>query len=105
MRILAIERPLEGAGEADFTPEIGRAEALRAWHLHQTGVIRELYFQADRAAAVLVLECQDAAAARADRRAGGQLRRRMASGQWRARRRRLSRTGARRPRLDGRESD
>jgi hypothetical protein len=66
VRILAIERPVEGVGEADFTPEMGRAEARKAWQLHQAGVIRELYFQADQAMAVLVLECIDAAAARAE---------------------------------------
>jgi muconolactone delta-isomerase len=64
VRILAIERPVEGASEADFTPELGRAEARQAWRLHQAGVIRELYFQADRPTAVLVLECDDVVAAR-----------------------------------------
>ena len=31
--------------------------------MHQAGVIRELYFRADRSEAVLVLECADIAAA------------------------------------------
>ncbi|MBI5474239.1 MAG: superoxide dismutase [Ignavibacteriae bacterium] len=34
-------------------------EARRAWELHQAGVIRELYFRADKSLAVLILECAD----------------------------------------------
>jgi hypothetical protein len=64
VRIFAIERPVEGVDEADFTPELGRAEARRAWDLHQSGVVRELYFQAEEPMAVLVLECESVAAAR-----------------------------------------
>ncbi len=63
MRILAIERPVDGAVESQFTPELGAAEARRAWELYQAGVIRELYFHADEATAVLVLECTDMAEA------------------------------------------
>jgi muconolactone delta-isomerase len=63
VRILAIERAVEGVSEAAFTPEIREAEARRAWDLHQAGVIRELYFHVDQAMAVLVLECADVAAA------------------------------------------
>jgi muconolactone delta-isomerase len=63
MRILAIERPVAGVADDAFTPEIRVAEARRAWDLHQAGVIRELYFHADEAMAVLVLECPDLAEA------------------------------------------
>jgi muconolactone delta-isomerase len=63
MRILAIERPVDGVTDDDFTPELGAAEARRAWDLQQAGVIRELYFRADESAAVLVLECTDVAEA------------------------------------------
>jgi muconolactone delta-isomerase len=63
MRIVAIERPMPGATEAQFTPEMSAAEARQAWTLHQAGVIRELYFHADEATAVLVMECADAAEA------------------------------------------
>ncbi len=63
MRILAIERPVAGVIEDQFTPEIAAAEARRAWDLHQAGVIRELYFHADEPAAVLFLECADLAEA------------------------------------------
>jgi hypothetical protein len=65
MRILAIERPIEGVDAAWFTPELLTAEARRVWDLQQAGVIRELYFRADEPMAVLVLECEDAAAAEA----------------------------------------
>jgi len=65
MRILAIERAVEGADETQFTPEMGAAEARRAWDLHQAGIIRELYFHADEQMAVLMLECTDVAEAEA----------------------------------------
>ena len=57
MRILAIETTLENVSSSQFTREIAAAEARRAWDLNQDGTIRELYFRADSAAAVLVVEC------------------------------------------------
>ena len=56
MKILAIEKEVAGVQEADFEPLL-EAEAARAWELHQSGIIRELYFRSDRHDAVLVLEC------------------------------------------------
>ena len=47
MKILAIEEPNPLATDDDFTPHLA-AEATRAWELHQSGIIRELYFRADR---------------------------------------------------------
>jgi len=41
MQFLAIEIAVEGVGEAEFTPEIGAAEARRVWDLHQAGTVRE----------------------------------------------------------------
>jgi hypothetical protein len=64
MKILAIEHELPGAAPAAFQL-YARAEALRAWELHQQGHIRELYFRADRPEAVLVLECASLEEARA----------------------------------------
>lgn len=64
MKILAIEHETPGLTEDDFAPHL-EAEARRAWDLHQEGLIRELYFRADRAEAVLVLECADVAEAEA----------------------------------------
>lgn len=64
MKIIALERPVPGAADEDFTPELLREEATRAWELHQSDAIRELYFRADREEAVLVLEAPDVAAAR-----------------------------------------
>lgn len=63
MKVLAIEKDVEGVTDEAFTDEVLREEAGRAWELFQEGVIRELYFRADRHAAVLVLECGDATAA------------------------------------------
>jgi hypothetical protein len=58
MKILALEREVVGLSESEYQPYL-RAEALRAWELHQAGVIRDLYFRADAPSAVLVLECRD----------------------------------------------
>ena len=57
MNILALETEVAGVVEAQFTEEILRAEAAKAWELYQAGVLREMYFTADTNEAVLVLEC------------------------------------------------
>jgi hypothetical protein len=64
MKILALEREVPGLTSDDFAPHL-KAEAERAWALYQEGVIRELYFRADRSEAVLVLECASLEEARA----------------------------------------
>lgn len=61
MKVLALERENPGADMRAGTAEILREEAARVWELQQAGVIREVYFRADRSAAVLVLECPSAA--------------------------------------------
>lgn len=58
MKFLALEKETPGATNDQFKPHL-RAEALRAWELHQAGLIRELYFRTDEHTAVLVLECAD----------------------------------------------
>jgi hypothetical protein len=64
MRILAIEKEVPGVSDDAFGDEVLRAEAGKAWDLHQAGVFRELYFRADRHEAVLILECADVEEAR-----------------------------------------
>ncbi len=64
MKILAIEHETPGATADDFRPHL-KAEAARAWELYQAGVFREMYFRADEASAVLILEGTDVEAARA----------------------------------------
>jgi hypothetical protein len=64
MKILAIEYDPPGISDDQFTTELLQVETRRAWELHQAGVIRELYFRADRAEAVLVLECANVDEAR-----------------------------------------
>jgi len=59
MKILAIEHDPPDISDDRFTAELLQAEARRAWDLHQAGIIRELYFRADRDEAILVLECAD----------------------------------------------
>jgi muconolactone delta-isomerase len=56
MKILALEQDLPGATAGQFHPHL-KAEAARVWELYQSGVLREIYFRADRHSAVLVLEC------------------------------------------------
>lgn len=62
MKILAIEKEILGVAEQDYQPYL-EAEARKAYELHQQGLIRELYFNDDQCA-VLVLEAQDKAHAR-----------------------------------------
>ena len=57
MKILAIEKEMPGMLDADYQPYL-EAEAIKAWELHQQGLIRELYFTDDHCA-VLVLEARD----------------------------------------------
>ena len=57
MKILAIEHDLSEVRDDQFTEALLQAEACRAWELQQAGLIRELYFRADRDEAVLMLEC------------------------------------------------
>jgi len=56
MKILALEKERPGVTDEEFARHL-KAEALRAWELYQSGVIRELYFRADQSTAVLILEC------------------------------------------------
>ena len=56
MKILAIEHELPNATAEQFQ-QYAIAEARKVWELHQAGIIREIYFRADRNDAVLVLEC------------------------------------------------
>lgn len=62
MKILALEQEVPGVADEAFAPHL-KAEALKAWELHQAGVLRELYFRDDQPTAVLVLECASVAEA------------------------------------------
>lgn len=59
MKILALERDVPDIAVGRLDEALLKEEATRVWDLHQAGVIRELYFRADRRAVVLVLECAD----------------------------------------------
>ncbi len=58
MKILAIERELPSATKEAFEAH-GQDEAKRVWELYSAGLLREMYFRADRDEAVLILECED----------------------------------------------
>jgi hypothetical protein len=62
MKIIALEIPGPRAGQRISERSL-EAEARRVWELEQEGLIREMYFRADRNDAVMVLECPDPAAA------------------------------------------
>jgi muconolactone delta-isomerase len=64
LKILAIEHDPPAVTDDQFTEDLLIAEAQRAWELQQAGLIRELYFRADRSEAVLILECADVDEAR-----------------------------------------
>jgi muconolactone delta-isomerase len=59
MKWLALGTDLPGVADAAFTQELLTREAAEVWRLHQAGIVREVYFRADRDDAVLVLECAD----------------------------------------------
>jgi hypothetical protein len=63
MKILAIEKEVRGVKEKDFTREILKKEATRAWELCQNGTIREMYFTEENNLAVLILEAGNKAEA------------------------------------------
>ena len=58
MKILAIEKEFAGKTAEDFQPHL-EAEAIRVWELYKEGIIREMYFRANRTSAVLILECEN----------------------------------------------
>jgi muconolactone delta-isomerase len=57
MKILALEKPVPGVTQEQFTGALLKEEAARAWELLQSGIIRELYFRSDKQRAILFLEC------------------------------------------------
>ena len=63
MKILALEHELAGTTAGQFQPLL-KEEARRVWGLQQSGVLREIYFNADQHTAVLMLESTDAEQAR-----------------------------------------
>jgi muconolactone delta-isomerase len=60
MKIIALEKEVAGVTDEQFTSAILKKESEMAWKLHQSGIIRELYFRQDRHEAVLILECKNA---------------------------------------------
>src|SRR5512145_721366 len=56
MKILALEHELPNTTAEQFQCHANE-EARRVWDLQQAGIIREVYFRADKNEAVLVLEC------------------------------------------------
>jgi len=57
MKILALEREVAGVRDDQFTLDLLKSEAEKAWGLHMSDVIREMYLSADKHEAVLVMEC------------------------------------------------
>ena len=67
MRFLALGSEVDSTfpGLApDEAVALGRAEARRAWELHQAGIVREISFRMGVRQSVMILEAVDEAAAR-----------------------------------------
>ncbi len=64
MKVLALEKDVPGVTEAQLTDELLAEEAAKAWDLYEAGVLRELYFHAEKHEAVLMLECANVQEAR-----------------------------------------
>lgn len=62
MKILAIEKEINQVAESDYRPFL-EDEAKKVWELQQEGMIREIYFN-DNHCAVLILEADNKAYAR-----------------------------------------
>lgn len=58
MKILAIEKEIDGETEKDFRPLL-KAEAREVWNLYQEEFIREIYFDKGKYTAILILECEN----------------------------------------------
>lgn len=68
MRFLALGSEVDSTFPGLSSEEaaaLGRAEARRAWALHQAGIVREISFRAGVRRTVMVLEAPDEDAARA----------------------------------------
>jgi len=63
MKILALEKESPGVTAGQIQPLL-KEEARCVWALQQSGLIREIYFEAGRHTSVLMLECADSEAAR-----------------------------------------
>lgn len=57
MKILALEKTKGGVTARDFKPYLVK-EAKKVWELQQSDIIREIYFNNEKNA-VLILECAD----------------------------------------------
>ena len=56
MKVLALERENPSAAPRSFPPHL-KAEAAAVWQLQQSGVLRQIDFNAEEHTAVLLLEC------------------------------------------------
>jgi hypothetical protein len=56
MKFLAIEQENVGVSPSDYPPLL-KTEAESVWKLYQSDFIREIYYDKNKSAAVLILEC------------------------------------------------
>lgn len=62
MKILAIEKDVDGIESSAFTTSILKEEAVVAWNHYTNGTFREMYFTESNNA-VIILECRNKAEA------------------------------------------
>ncbi|MFS7240866.1 superoxide dismutase [Serratia proteamaculans] len=63
MRILCLDIPTSDATLEKYAPHLN-SEALHAWGLYKSGVIRDIYFRQDRPGVAIFLECDSVETAR-----------------------------------------
>ncbi|WP_448622223.1 superoxide dismutase [Dickeya fangzhongdai] len=63
MRMLCLDIPATGATLENYAPHL-TSEALHAWGLYKSGVIRDIYFRQDRPGVAIFLECDSVDEAR-----------------------------------------
>lgn len=56
MKILCLDLPAEGVTMEQYAPHM-TAEALHAWKLYKSGILRDIYFRQDRPGVAIFLEC------------------------------------------------
>ncbi len=62
MKILAIEKDIPGVKDEQFTKNLLKKEAIKAWEYYESGVFREMYLTKEKKA-VIILECATAGSA------------------------------------------
>lgn len=58
MKILAFEKDVFGVTDKQFTVDLLREEAKKAWEYYESDLFREMYFTKKDNRAVIIMECE-----------------------------------------------